>query len=164
MQSSFETLNKVIVVTDEFYKNHDRNTSFCDARKELVNDGAYFTSIYNQDMAIEASLNRHLKTLIADAAVDGKQATAESDKLFLLCLNGHVAKLEYRRTSFTIFIAALLVTIPVWATKESPIRELFILLTILFALAFWSVMGNIDKRIFVLKRTAEHLKLLTERD
>ncbi|MEI7844135.1 MAG: hypothetical protein WCI39_14010 [Gallionellaceae bacterium] len=155
-------MNQAITVVDQHYKENDRKTTFCDARKELRNDSKYFIDILDKDIFFEEKLNQRLQTLLTDGLSESPQSTKENIKLSLLCLNGHIAKLEYRRTFFTIVIAALLVTIPAWATGETPIRELFILLTISFAFAFWLVMANIDKRILILKRTAEHLKFFNE--
>lgn len=163
MQPSFEALNKAIAATNEHYKNHDRKTSFCDARKELRNDEGYFTLICNQDLVIEEKLHQQLQTLIADSQANSTQTTRENIKLSLLCLNGHIAKLEHRRSLLTIIIAALALTMPVWAKRDVPESLLLLALTFFCALPFWLMMGNIDKRIFVLKQTAEHLKFLTER-
>lgn len=158
----FEPLDKAISVAHDHYKKHERKTSFCDARKEHRNDEEYFALIGEQDVIIEEGLNRKLKILIDKHSSDSTQRTGKEIKLFLLYLSGHISKLEYRRALFTILAAALLVTIPILETIENPFDSLFILLTSLFVLAFWVTMKNIEERIFVLKRTLEHLKSLTE--
>jgi hypothetical protein len=162
MQKSFLTLSEVIAATDEHYKKHDRKTSFCDARKELNNDSEYFTLILNQDIGTEEKLNQRLQTLVTDSRADSTPPTKENIKLSLLCLNGHIAKLEHRRSLLAIMIAALALTMPVWAKRDVSESLLLIALTFVCALPFWIVMVNIDKRILVLKRAAEHVKFLNE--
>lgn len=169
MHPSFEMLNKVVATTTVYYEEHERKTSFCDARKELRNHEEYFTLICNQDITTEENLNRQLQNLIVEGATGVTPAAKDNAKLSLLCMNGHIAKLEHRRSVLAIFIPALALTmsIIIFLTKikeDVPVGIWLIVLIFLCILPFGVVMANIDKRIFVLRRAAEHFKLITERD
>lgn len=158
----FQLLNKAIIATEAHYKVHDRKISICDVLKEFRNSDDYFTSICNQDILIEETLNQQLQTLIVDSLANIAHATKEDIKLFLHCLNGHIAKLEYRRSYLTIFLAMLALPLAVWAINDLPESALFTALIVTSALPLWLVILHIEQRISLLKRAAEHLRFMTE--
>ncbi len=128
---------------------------------ELRGDDEHFKSICNMDIDLEEKLNHKLQATLVIPSAKNQQPMAAVD-LSLLCLEGHIAKLEHRRSYLTIGLAMVALTLPVWAKRDLPVSLLLIGLTVLCALAMWVLISSIDKRVFVLKRTAAHLKYYSD--
>lgn len=160
--SAFQILNKAIADTASHYKIHDRQSCFRDAVYELRNDEDYFKSICSKDIAIEEKLHQQLQTSLAPSPAIIAQIKVEIE-LSILCLNGHIAKLELRRSQLTIALAMLVLSLPVWAKLGmSDGLLLMVFVIVVCALPLWVLIGNIDKRVFFLKRTADHLKFIAD--
>lgn len=160
--SKHEILNKAIADASTHYKEHGRRVSLCDALKELGNNDSYFISICNEDISVEHKLNQKLQTLFVNSPVNSTQQT-EDIHLSLLCLSGHIARLEERRLYPAIAVAMIGLTLAVWPTLDSPKKIVLITFTVIGVAFLWLVKWRTDQRIFLHKRTAEHLKFLADR-
>jgi len=156
-----ETLNKVVSITVEHIKLHDRLNwpSLCNQYAELKDDDRYFLEALNKDVSSEMELNKKISKELSE---NREKTLVESDHLILLGLSGHIARLE-NRSSFLSAVLAIF-TLAIAALSIEVLKNgIYILVITLFLLFVFGMKWNVRKRMWMLNRAAEHLKFIVDR-